>query len=221
MESRVALVTGASLGIGKATAYRFAQAGWSLILTYYKDKALGLEAAEKCIKDGSPSTYALELDLTDDKSIQALKQKVSEKFSSISVLVNNAGIFVSKPLIKQTFEEIRLQMRTNLEGPIKLTEELLPSITDSIINVSSGVGKTGRSHLSVYAATKFGLRGFTQSLAQENPRLKIFSVNPGTTATRMNNFTGDPPEKVADIIYKAAIGEFPTQNGGDIDVWAV
>ena len=221
MRHRVVMITGTSLGIGRATAYRFAQSGWSLILTYYKDKALGLEVAEKCMKEGAASIFVSELNLCDDESIRGLKKQVAEKFSKISILINNAGIVVSKLLLQQSFEEIKQQIRTNLEGTIKLTKEILPIIDNAVINIGSGAGKTGRSHLSTYSATKFGIRGFTQSLAEEYPHLKIFSINPGRTATRMNNFTGDPPEKIAEIIYKAASGEYKTPSGGDIDFWSL
>ena len=73
--------------------------------------------------------------------------------------------------------------------------------------------------LTTYCATKYGVRGFTQSLALEEPNLRIYSVNPGMTATRMTNYQGVPPEKVAKVILNTAKGIYNVPSGGDVDVW--
>ena len=92
--------------------------------------------------------------------------------------------------------------------------------TAVIINISSGAGKQGYSDLTTYCATKFGVRGFTQALAQELPEnIKVYSVNPGMTSTQMTNFQGINPRKVADLIVRTIEGRLNIMSGGDVDVW--
>jgi NAD(P)-dependent dehydrogenase (short-subunit alcohol dehydrogenase family) len=95
-------------------------------------------------------------------------------------------------LKNQTAEEIQNQVRTNLEGAIKMTRACLPYVTETIINIGSIAWKNGIEELMVCCATKFGLRGFTQALAKEEPNINIYSVNPDYIATRMTNFVGRP-----------------------------
>lgn len=154
------------------------------------------------------------------KSIRQVVDQTIKKFGKISILVNNAGTIAWKLLEKQNLDEIENQVRTNLEGLIKMTKICLPHLEDTIINISSGAGKSGYAELTTYCATKFGVRGFTQALAEEVP-FKVYSVNPDTTKTRMTNFRGRPPEQVAEVILNAAKGKYGVPSGSDIDVWEV
>src|SRR3989338_7835029 len=195
LKNKVVFVTGSSLGIGKETAFKFAGENCKVIVTYFKDKTEGLAVAKKCLDLGASDSISIQLNVMEDKSIKDAVKKIIEKFKHIDILVNNAGVIAWKSFMGQTFEDIENQVRTNLEGMIKLTRECLPYIREAIINISSGAGKSAYSGLSTYCATKFGVRGFTQALAHELKDPKVYSVNPGQTATRMNNFTGTPPEK--------------------------
>lgn len=223
IKNKVIFITGGSMGIGKETAYKFAKEGARIVITYYekeknaKEDALAVQ--KECIKIGAGDVFAVSLNLLDDESIKnAIKQAVG-KFGQIDILINNAGVSVSKLFKEQSREEIVNQIRTNLEGTIKVTKEGLPYIKEMIINITSAAGKEGISYLTVYSATKFGVRGFTQALAKELPQLKIFAVNPGQTATRMSGFRGAPPEKVAEVILNTAKGKYNKKSGSDIDVW--
>lgn len=218
LKNKVVMVTGSSLGIGKEAALKFAKEGCKVIVTYYKDKREGENTAKKCVDLGS-DVLLLQLDVMDNSSIKNCVKKAIEKFGHLDVLVNNAGIVNWKNLNEQAFEEIEDEVRTNLEGLIKMTRECLPYIKESIINISSGAGKSAYAGLSTYCATKFGIRGFTQAIAQELKHLKVCSINPGATATRMNNFHGTSPVKVAEVILKAAKAEIKPDSSKDIDVW--
>ncbi len=90
---------------------------------------------------------------------------------------------------------------------------------NAIINVASVAGQGACAGLSTYCTTKFGVRGFTQSIGREPGSIKVYSVNPGTTATRMTIFQGTAPEKVAEIIVNAAKGMYKTGNGEDVNVF--
>lgn len=216
--NKTVFISGSSRGIGAATAKRFAKAGCSIVITYQTGKEEAETVAAECARLGSPQTLILQLDLRSDGSITRAAAETKQKFVGIDILVNNAGVFLKAPLAGQSFAEIHNQIGVNLEGLIKLTREFLPDVKEAIINVSSGIGLVGKKNASVYAATKWAVRGFTKSLAKEMPALRIFAVNPTLTATKMGDFDGMLPEKVADVIYDAAIGKITRENGGDLNM---
>lgn len=218
-KSSSVLITGSSRGIGAATAKAFARQGAKVIITYLDDADPAKAVMHTCKELGSVESTILQLDVRDKQSIERTVKSVVAQFGQLDVLVNNAGVFSEKPLMEQTAEEIKNQIGTNLEGMIMMTKLFLPHVRRSIVNVASGAGMTGYGELTVYCATKFGVRGFTQALGAERPDLRIACVNPGTTATRMSGFQGTPPEKVAEIIVNAAAGVYHIENGGDINVW--
>ena len=221
LKNKVVLITGSSSGIGKATALEFARKGARVIVTYQVNKKGGEQVFKECKK--LSECALLKLDVTSDKSIKECVKKVVQKFGKINVLVNNAGVISWKNLDKQTDREIENQIKVNLSGLIKATKLFLPHLDkkDSIIiNISSGAGKTGYSTLTAYCAAKFAVRGFTQALAEELPSgIKICSVNPGMTSTRMTNYHGVEPEQVADIILRTAEGDIEADSDNDVDVW--
>lgn len=219
LKDKVVLITGSSEGIGRGTAFQFAKEGAAVIITYRKDEKEAKKAGEKCKELGAADVFVLQLDVTDNKSIKTTVKKIVQKFKHIDILINNAGVLAWKPLVEQTFEDIERQVRTNLEGLIKMTREAVPHVKECIINIASGAGKSPYPSLSTYCATKFGVRGFTQTIAFEFPKLKIYVVNPGMTATRMTNFKGVPAEKVAELILNTAKGKYKTGASRDIDVW--
>ncbi|MBI3627947.1 MAG: SDR family oxidoreductase [Candidatus Sungbacteria bacterium] len=220
MKNKIVVITGASSGIGRATALEFAKEGNRLLLTYNKHKNEAEKVADEVKELGASDVRFFHLDITSDESLKNFAEAI-KKAGGADVLVNNAGVNVRKKLEDQSFDEIELQMKTNLLELIKLTKELLPLIRESIINISSGLGKQGMQMESVYSATKFGVRGFTQSIAEEYPSLYIVSVNPDTTKTPMTEFHGRPPEDVARAIVRAAKREYKVPSGGDIDIWMV
>jgi 3-oxoacyl-[acyl-carrier protein] reductase len=219
LKDKVVLITGSSVGIGRETAYEFAKEGCKLAVTYYQDKEEAEEIAEKCLAVGAPEVLVTQLNITDDDSIRNTVKKTVERFGEISVLINNAGVMVRKHLQDQSFKEIEEQIRTNLEGLMKMTKESLPYIRDTIINIGSGMAFEGQENATSYCATKFGVRGFSRALSKELPNIKVYTVHPTGTATRMNNFRGKmPPEKVAKVILNTAKGEYKVDSGSDVRV---
>ena len=222
LKDKVVLVTGSSDGIGKETALAFAEKGAKVIVTYNKNKKSGEEVLKECGKHSEG--ILIQLDVKDEKSIKKVFEKIKKEFGKLDVLVNNAGVIKWKKLSEQDEKDIDEQIETNFIGLIKTTKVFLPLLSKQkeavIINISSGAGKQGYGGLSVYCATKFGVRGFTQALAQELPNnMKTYSLNPRMTATKMTNFQGDSPKDVADLIVKATEGKIDISSGGDIDVW--
>ncbi|MEM3372787.1 MAG: SDR family oxidoreductase [Candidatus Anstonellales archaeon] len=219
---RDVIITGASKGIGAETAMIFAENSENLILTYKDDKR-GIEhIVDECKKRAKNNINIdfYQLDLTKNESIIKFYEEVTKKHKKIDVLINNAGYIQWKKLDEQSFEEIEMQIRTNLEGLIKLTKLFLPLLDKGmIINIASGAGKEGYATLSTYCATKFGVRGFTQALAKEISNIRVISVNPGMTSTRMTNFRGIHPRKVAEVIYKVSTSQIKPDANFDVDVW--
>lgn len=218
LAGRTVLVTGAGIGIGRAAALQFAAAGCRLALTYFEHRAETEEAAERCRALGAPDVITASLQLADDDSIRTLVETVIDHFSVVDILVNNAGMIVWRPFLEQDFGELETQLAVNLMGVMKLTWAFLPMISDAVISI----GSTATLHQSrtppTYCATKWGLRGFVKALALEHPDKRIVSVHPAMTATRMNDMRGMPPERVADVVLRVAVGEIEVEPGGDVDV---
>jgi len=218
MKGKVVLITGSSEGIGRETAFKFAGEGCALVITYNSHKKEGEQAAKKCLELGASEVLLLPLNVSDDKSIQNCVKVVVKKFKHVSILINNAGVLRYNLFKNQSFADIEDQVNVNLTGLMKMTHEALPHVKDMIINIASGAGKTAYETLVPYCATKFGVRGFSQGLALE-VRIPVYAVNPGMTATRMTDWKGVKPEKVAQVILNTAKGKYKVKSGSDVDVW--
>ena len=218
LAGRTVLVTGASIGIGREVALRFAAAGCRLALTYFEHRTAAEEVAERCRGLGSPDVITASLQLADDDSIRALLETVIDHFGSVDILVNNAGVIVWRPFLEQDLGELETQMAVNLTGVMKLTWVFLPMVSDAVITL----GSTATLHQSrtppTYCATKWGLRGFVKALALEHPDKRIVSVHPTVTATRMNDMRGMSAERVAEVVLRVARGEIEVEPGGDVDM---
>lgn len=219
MKNTTVLITGSSDGIGKETALLFAHEKANVIVTYHKDKKAGEKVLEECKQLGSPKPLLIKLDVKDNSDIKNAAKDVKEKFGYVDILINNAGVISWENLHDQSFDEIENQVRTNLEGTIKVTRVFLDLIKSTIINIASGAGQEGYGGISVYSATKFGIRGFTQALAKELEHVQLYVVNPGMTATEMTGYRGIPAVRVAAIILNTATGKYKVESGGDINVW--
>lgn len=221
VKGQIILITGSSSGIGRETAYRFAKSGARLVLTYYKGKTRGEAAEKRCMRLGAADTLLLCLDVVDNESVAAAVRKVKRKYGALDFLINNAGVGAFIPFQEQTAKDIERQIRTNLEGLMKVARAFLPHVRKGIINIASAAGQTVYEEMSVYCGSKFGVRGFTQALALEYPRLRICCVNPDMTATRLSGYQGRPPHEVAEVIYRASSDQVGCKRGGDVDVWEV
>ncbi len=218
LADKVVLVTGASIGIGREIALRFAAAGSRLALTYFEHRAEAEEVADLCRGLGSPDVLTCSLQLADDGSIRTLVEAVVDRFGSVGILVNNAGMIVWRPFLEQDFGELESQLSVNLEGVMKLTWSFLPMVDDAVITI----GSTATLHPSrtppTYCATKWGLRGFIKALALERPGKRFVTVHPTVTATRMNDMQGMSPERVAHVVFRVATGDIEVEPGGDVDM---
>jgi NAD(P)-dependent dehydrogenase (short-subunit alcohol dehydrogenase family) len=222
LESKTILVTGSSSGIGRETALQLAREKCKVIATYFEGEAAGKEVLKECLKDGMAALY--HLDVRDDKSIRRLVKSVTDEFACLDVLINVAGVASDKPLIEQSAEDTANQVGVNLLGLINVTRSFLPLLYRQkeavIVNIASGLAKEVLPELTVYCATKWGVRGFTRAIALELPeRVRVYCVNPGMTATRMTDYRGSDPADVARIIVRTATEKLRKKSGDDVDVW--
>ena len=189
LDGRIALVTGASQGIGRACALALAEAGATVALAARNEAKLAEVAAEIEAAGGKAAAFAL--DVANEESIKAGAKAVLERFEKVEILVNNAGITRDGLVLRMKRADWDDVLATNLTGAFLLTQALLSAMLRNrwgrIINISSVVGRTGQAGQVNYAATKAGLIGMTRSLAREvaSRGITVNAVAPGYIETPM------------------------------------
>ena len=204
---RVAIVAGASGGIGSATVRALLRAGWSLVLAAPQDELLDALARE--VAPYGERVLVVPTDITRRAEVDALVARALVRFRRIDVLVNVAGIGSSPSFADSTDEEIERVLAVNLLGPARTIHAVLPVMkaqrSGSIVNVGSVAGEA--AVLGIYSASKFGLRGLNDSLRRElrSDGIGVTLIEPGFVRTPMNAaMNGLPgPEIVADAILAA------------------
>ena len=197
LENKVSIITGAAQGIGLATALKFAQEGAIVIVCDIKQAAVD-EAVKQCQALGA-TAVGFEMDVTKRERVDAVVAAVKEQFGRIDVLVNNAGITQDARLQKMTLEQFDKVIDVNLRGVFHcsqaVTDTMVAQGSGVILNASSVVGLYGNFGQTNYAATKFGVIGFTKTWSRElGPKgIRVNAVAPGFIATPM---VAAMPEKV-------------------------
>ena len=222
--SRTAVVTGASSGIGEATARRLSEDGWRLLVVARRGDRL-----EELVSSLPGEASALAVDLTDDDAPARVREAVEQRLGGeLHLLVNNAGAnwraYFGDP--DGGWENVRRVLEVNLHAPIRLTDELLPivrsSAPSSIVNVASVAARVPYPRGGQYAASKFGLAGWTESLRYEEAEhgVHVGLVLPGYVATEgfpqeqlvgraATRWIVSKPEVVAEAIVQAGPGGKP------------
>ncbi len=189
LEGRIALVTGASQGIGRACALKLAKAGAQVALAARNTAKLAEVAAE--IEAAGGKAVSFELDLASEGSIKAAAKAVLAHFGKVEILVNNGGITRDNLMLRMKLADWDAVLSTNLTGAFLLTQAVSSSMLKArwgrIINITSVVGRTGQAGQANYAASKAGLIGLTKSLARElaSRNITVNAVAPGYIATPM------------------------------------
>ena len=221
LEGTVALVTGASSGIGEATAVALAAEGASVaIAARRRDR---LEQVVERIGD-TAEVLVIETDITDEDAARGMVADTVREFGRLDTLVNNAGVMLLGPIVDAPVEEWRRMVELNVLGLLYCTHAALPHLLDAaerdprrvadVVNVSSVAGRAARAGSGVYNATKFGVGAFSESLRQEvtTRHVRVSLIEPGATATELAGH--NRPEVLENI--RTTLGNFVRMESEDI-----
>jgi 3-oxoacyl-[acyl-carrier protein] reductase len=202
LKDQVAIITGGGRGIGRATALTFAKEGANIAVVARTESEIENVAKEVC-KTGVRA-IAIKTDVSKEDQVEAMVDKVLDTFGRIDILINNAGVAKHDYMQDIKTDVWNLTMNVNLRGIMLCTRAVYRNMLERksgyIINISSGAGKQGSSRYATYSTSKFGVIGFTQSLAAEGRQngIKASVICPGPVATRMrsSNHPGEDPTKL-------------------------
>ncbi|MBI4527481.1 MAG: SDR family NAD(P)-dependent oxidoreductase [Deltaproteobacteria bacterium] len=190
LAGKVALITGGSRGIGKAIALAYAREGGRVFICGRKERDLDLAAGQIRALGGEVAWGAADVSRVED--VTRLTERVRRVYGTVHILVNNASILGPRePIVNYPLPSWEEVLRINLTGIFLVTKEVLKMMMSqregSIINISSGVGRIGKARWGAYAASKFGVEGLTQVVAEEVKEwgIRANAVNPGGTRTSM------------------------------------
>jgi len=211
LQGRKVLITGASSGIGKATALLFAKEGAGLCLVARRSKELS-QVASEC-RDYGAKVLEIIADISDQKQVEKIARECLTAFDSINVLVNNAGYGKYGSFVLMPIEEWDRMWMVNVRGMVLVTQAIVPSMIATkdghIVNISSTLGIYPASNATAYCATKFAIRGFSEALSKElwKDGVKVSTVCPGGVLTPFLGISPDEknqeylePEEVAEVI---------------------
>lgn len=209
LESQIALVTGASRGIGAAIATALGKQGATVVGTATSEA--GAELITQALQQAGIKGAGMVLNVTDAAQIEATLKNISEKFGDVTILVNNAGITKDTLLMRMKDEDWDAVINTNLTSVYRVSQAVIRPMMKAragrIISISSIVGHTGNAGQANYAAAKAGMVGFTKSLASElgSRGITVNCVAPGFIDTDM---TRELPEKIrTDLLAKIPLGK--------------
>jgi 3-oxoacyl-[acyl-carrier protein] reductase len=192
MNRPVVLITGASKGIGAATALTFAQAGYDVVINYSSSETSANQVASRCQEAGA-QTLVIKANVADAQDCVRMVDEVLNTFSRIDVLVNNAGIVKDNLLLRMSESDFDDVMSINLKGTFNcsklVAKVMMKQRSGAIVNVSSIIGIVGNAGQANYAASKAGMIGFTKSLALElgSRGIRVNAVAPGFIETDMTH----------------------------------
>ena len=216
---RVAVITGASSGIGEATARALGAAGYRLALLARRGDRIQALADEL-----GGGAIAITADVTDRDSLTAAAERVQSELGGADVLINNAGVMLLGPFTSDRRDEVRQMVEVNLLGAMTATEVFLDQLRageGDLINISSVAGRTARAGNAGYAATKWGMNGWSEALRQElQPGVRVTLIEPGAVATELTDHITHPESKQGSEQFYAQVA-ITAQDIAEIIAFAV
>jgi len=214
LDGKVAAITGASSGIGEATALALAGEGAKVALIARRHDRL-VELSNRIEGEGREA-LAIEADISDHGKVEAIAGQIKGQFGGLHILVNNAGVMLLGAVDGADVEEWRRMVEVNLLGLLYCTREAIPVIRESgggqIVNISSVAGRTANLGSAVYNMTKWGVTGFSEALRQEalHSNIRVTCVEPGFVDTELQAHNRDPVVVEAIEKNRDQIGEVLT-----------
>jgi NADP-dependent 3-hydroxy acid dehydrogenase YdfG len=201
LSGRVALVTGASSGIGEATAVALAEAGAAVAIGARRRDRLDALAGK--LRDAGARVLTLDLDVTDEAACADAVRRTREELGGLDVLVNNAGVMLLGTIVGADPEDWRRMVQTNVMGVLYMTHAAIDGMLEQgsgdVVNISSVAGRTARKGAGVYNASKWAVNAFSESLRQEVTArgVRISLVEPGAVATELSSHITQPEAREA------------------------
>lgn len=195
LEGDVALVTGASSGIGRAIAKELANQGAAVAVAARRTDRL--ESLVDGIEDEDGTAHPVPTDVTDRDEVESMIEETRSELGGLDVLVNNAGVMLLSPVERAKLDELQRMLDVNLMGLMTVTRLVLPGMLEQesghIVNISSVAGRRANETYSGYAATKFGVNAFSESLRKETAGtgVRVTVVEPGAVATELATHISD------------------------------
>jgi NAD(P)-dependent dehydrogenase (short-subunit alcohol dehydrogenase family) len=212
LQGRIALVTGASKGLGKAMSLALAAAGARVALVSRDMQKLESLAAE--IREHGGQAEAFRADVADESSVAALEREVSNRLGKVQILVNNAGVNVRKNITDFTLDEWNYVLGTNLTAVFLMCRSFVPHMKGSgygrILNMTSTMGHVSIAGRAAYSSSKAGLLGLTKAVALELAAegVTVNGISPGPFATEMNTVLMQNPEVNQQFLAKIPVGRW-------------
>ena len=205
LDGKVAIVTGASSGIGEATAVALAAVGATVVIAARRSDRL--EALAKRIADQGGQALPIPADLSDEAQVQAIVKQTQANYGRVDILVNNAGVMLLGPIDGANTEDWRRMINVNVLGLMYATHAVLPRMKaqgeGQIVNISSVAGRVASAGTGVYNATKWAVGAFSESLRKEvhKDNIRVTVIEPGLVATEL-------PQQITDPVVKEQIQDY-------------
>ncbi len=230
VQDKVVIITGASSGLGEATARRLAKNGAKLMLAARREDRLQ-DLVEKISKDGGTAKYQV-TDVTDRSQLETLAKTTKEAYGKIDVLVNNAGLMPLSPLAANKVDEWEQMVDVNIKGVLYGISAVMPIMLEQesgqIINLSSVAGHKVFAGGTVYCATKFAVKAISEGIRLESDgKIRSTNISPGAVATELTSTISDEATaQMAKQLYGVAIDAdaiaraitFAIEQPGDVDI---
>lgn len=230
IQNKVVIITGASSGLGEATARRLAKNGAKLMLAARREERLK-ELVSEINKDGGTAKYQI-TDVTDRTAVEALAQATLDAYGQIDVLVNNAGLMPLSPLAEAKVEEWEKMIDVNIKGVLYSIAAVMPTMlqqeSGQIVNLSSVAGHKVFPAGAVYCATKFAVKALSEGIRLESDgKIRSTNISPGAVDTELTNtISHDETAENVEQLYGVAIDAdaiaraitYAIEQPGDVDV---